>query len=693
VPTFARSLFQLADLRSAATRRLALAIGSAATLSVALLLAAAPAGAVRTLLGGQEYGIEPHATHEDLFVPNIFGLQYEGGPVMHANAVYAIYWDPAVLRPGDPGSPGKYQGDWQKLINSFLEGVASESGTLGNVFALTAQYTESGGARAAYNTTFRGGYVDHDTYPSDECTDPDQSLNKNFACFTDQQIREELASFITANKLHAGKETIFFMMTPPGVTICIEAGHCSDSSDVKPWGTGTSPEKESYKRSFCSYHSTTAIPGGETALYAAIPWTAGTLGSALKPAHQDGSDCQDGTGIIEEPNQDGLSPEGTYDHALPDILINQIASELIATVTDPMLNGWYEPVSGDEVPDQCRNWFEEPPIVQGSDTVVEHTEAGTYSNQTIGGANYYLNTEFNQAGLYYGYPGLPCELHANVVPSFTAPSPVKSGDLAAFDGNESDITLEQSADATPSSQPLYRATFSWNFGDGSTVSGPGYSESNPSAPLYASVLHSYQYGGTYDVTLTVTDVGGNTASVTHQVTVDGPGPPVKEQASENAGQTTAGSSGSSGSSSTGATGTSAPAPAPVPNPVAADAVVSQSLRNTLRKGLVVRYSVNEQVAGHFEVLLNRAVARRLGIGGAPAVDLPAGYPPELVVAKAILITTKGGRSAVDIQFSKRTAARLGRLSKVSLILRLVVRNAASSSPATTTVLSTVTLSG
>jgi hypothetical protein len=195
------------------------------------------------------------------------------------------------------------------------------------------------------------------------------------------------------------------------------------------------------------------------------------------------------------------------------------------------------------------------------------------------------------------------------------------------------------------------------------------------------------------VTLTVTDVGGNTASVTHQVTVDGPGPPVKEQASENAGQTTASSSGSSGSSSTGATGTSAPAPAPVPNPVAADAVVSQSLRNTLRKGLVVRYSVNEQVAGHFEVLLNRAVARRLGIGGAPAVDLPAGYPPELVVAKAILITTKGGRSAVDIQFSKRTAARLGRLSKVSLILRLVVRNAASSSPATTTVLSTVTLSG
>jgi hypothetical protein len=116
------------------------------------------------------------------------------------------------------------------------------------------------------------------------------------------------------------------------------------------------------------------------------------------------------------------------------------------------------------------------------------------------------------------------------------------------------------------------------------------------------------------------------------------------------------------------------------------------LKSALRRGLIVRYSVNEQVAGRFEVLLDRTVAHRLGITGPAATGLPAGTPPSVVVAKAILITTKGGRSTVDIRFSRRTAARLSRVHKVSLMLRMVVRNASPHSPRSTTVLSTVTLS-
>ncbi len=45
------------------------------------------------------------------------------------------------------------------------------------------------------------------------------------------------------------------------------------------------------------------------------------------------------------------------------------------------------------------------------------------------------------------------------------------------------------------------------------------------SPCAASTFHSYQYGGTYSVTLTVTDVDGNKTSVTHEVTVVGPPPP------------------------------------------------------------------------------------------------------------------------------------------------------------------------
>ena len=93
--------------------------------------------------------------------------------------------------------------------------------------------------------------------------------------------------------------------------------------------------------------------------------------------------------------------------------------------------------------------------------------------------------------------------------------------------------------------------------------------------------------------------------------------------------------------------------------------MSRSLRNALRKGLVVRYSVNEQVAGHFEVLIARSLARRLKLGGAPATGLPAGTPPQLVIAKAILVTTKGGHSTIHIKFSKHVAERLKHTHKVA----------------------------
>ncbi len=62
-----------------------------------------------------------------------------------------------------------------------------------------------------------------------------------------------------------------------------------------------------------------------------------------------------------------------------------------------------------------------------------------------------------------------------------------------------------------------------------------------------------------------------------------------------------------------------------------------------------------------------------------------------MIAKAILITTRGGHSTIKIQFGKVTAARLHRLHKVSLMLRMIVHNASSGSPVT--VLSTVVLHG
>lgn len=681
-----------------------------AGLTAALLAFAGPAQAQVVTVEGQQYGVQPHATLADAFSPDPFSqLQYGGGPVMGTNATYAIYWDPAVLRPGDPGRPGKYHGDWQQLVDRFLFDVGANNGSFGNVFSMTPQYTETtNSTRAAYNSTFRGGVVDRDMYPSDGCTDPAEASNKNFACFTAAQVRQEVQNFVANNHLHAGPGTIFFVLTPPDVTICTDtggiAGHCSDSAKADPWQvespTPTLLEEEeeaSYKNSFCSYHgATSTAPPAEPLLYAVIPWVAGTYGASLEqlPIGKNGSDCQDGTGIEQQPNQLELGPDGRPDHGLPDLLINQVAAEQFATITDPTLNGWTEPLSGAEAPDQCRNWFEVPPVVQGSGSPDEHTGAGHFFNQVINGHSYYLNTAYNQAAQYYAYPGIRCELGNNFEPTFTAPNAVNSGDVVGFDGAESDITLEQSADPAPGAQPLYRAIFSWNFGDGTPLlTGPGFSGPNASDPLYASVFHTYQYGGTYQATLTVTDAAGNVAAFSQTITVNGPPPPptgggsgggTPNETPSGPGTTTGKGSGTGSAPPQGPGGT-------IPGPVATAAAGNRSLARALSQGLLVNYSVNEQVAGHFEVLLDSATANRLGIKGRKAVGLPAGSPQSLIIGQAILVTTKGGHSSVRIKFSKRTNQRLRRVHKLKLLLRLVVRNSATQNPQSTTVLSPITL--
>jgi len=635
VTIFARSLQSPIGKRSAVAHGLILVASL-----VSLMLLAVPAGAQVTPIGSPQFGVEPHST--TAFTEPTLPLTYHGGPVMHSNNTYAIYWDPA----------GQYDGDWKSTINQYFQNVgsASESNALDNVYAVAPMYTDSTGGRAAYRSTFRGAFTDSTTpYPGGGCTDP--SASPGFACITDTQLRKELMDFISAHPgLKTGLDTIYFVFTPPGVTVCTDAGtasgHCSDS--------GSSPP--SYENSFCSYHSYIGA-GASATLYAVQPWTAGTLGMAGALSSHAETDCQAGSGTQQDPNQlPGSDTDGDFDAGLPDVIVNEISVEQLATETDPLLTGWYAN-AGNEMPDQCRNWF--APTLGGNAEATTKPKAGTLYNQTIGVKNYYLNMEYDQAALSEDYPGVACIPGVALVPQFTAPNPVASTDVVGFDATASDVSLGATE---------YR----WDFAD----------RSQPATG--ASVFHSFSHGGIYNVTLTVTDGGGHTASVTNPITVSGPAETPPSQGAEGAGQATQTSGGAS----------SAPTPAPssVLRPLAAAAVVSRSLKGVLRKGLVVRYSVNEQVAGHFEVLLNKTIARRLGITGAPAVGMAPGTPAQLIIAKAVLVTTQAGRSTVDIQFPKRTAARLKRLHKVTLTLRLIVRNA-SRTPASTTVLSTVTLSG
>jgi PKD repeat protein len=652
-----------------------LALILTAALFLALLVAAAPAGAIVTPVGGREYGVEPETAAVS---HGATPLGYESGPVVHSNAPYAIYWDP---------KSGTYSGEWQTLISGFLKEAGGASETLDNVFAVATQYRDTTGANVAYNSTFRGAYTDVDPYPtSANCSEPSP-------CLTDAQIRTELTKYISANELPSGLNPasgptpIYFIFTPPGTTVCLEGsgehGHCSTHATAN---------------ALCSYHS--FIPAGGqlpgTVLYAVQPWTAGTDGTVgVTPV--SGTNCQDGSGTLQEPNQivsGGLGPDGEYNAGLADLIINEVADEQIATTTDPLLTGWRNAgAEGEEVPDKCRNDFLGGLLTKLPGTQEEaNTKAWTEFNQIIGGRNYYLNDEFDQAAVYAPYPGVRCINRVNLAPDFTAQNTVRSGDQVTFNTTQSVVDLGI-------------AKYHWDFGDGTSadVNCEGRTPTNGASPQectgssgtgnpnpVGSVVHHYTYGGTYTVRLTLTDDGGNTASVTNSVTAEGSPPPPPPTEPAGSVQTPATTSSSSSSSSSASSSSGGGTPTAIPNPAATASIASRSLRSVLRNGLVVRYSVNERVTGRFEVLLATSVARRIGLHGSPATGLAKGTAPQTIIGRAILVTTAGGHNTVKIQFSKATAARLRRLHNASVMLRLIVRNASAGS---TTVLSTIALSG
>ncbi|HEY1834310.1 MAG TPA: PKD domain-containing protein [Solirubrobacteraceae bacterium] len=701
-------------------------------LSSALALAvAAPAGAVVTEVSGTRVGLQPRSEKlGEPSAPAAFGNE-AGNAVVHGANVYGIYWDPGN------GSTTGFHHEWITDIDTFLQQLGAGSGSLGTIFSSLGQYRDRTNQPAVYATVDKGTYSDTAKYPTAGCTDPNPLVVGQVTCLTDAQIREQLQTFIAREGLPKGMNFIYYVMTPPGVTVCLDAAatHCSDYEvsaleEEQEAEADIEPTSVSYKNSFCSYHSDInpdAAPEGDanTILYAAIPWTAGSSGLAgYVPSafsYVKGVKCQDGgwspingkgenqetrehakepteaetkeeaeaneeqlrkienrrrleSPHIEEPNQEGKGEMGDNSPGLADLIINQIAEEQANTVTDPLLNGWQDS-EGHEVTDRCRNTFASlaGAGIGGALVAEESTEAGTLSNTMIGKGSYYVNN-------VYSLSKNNCTGGVGLIPRFTAPNPVNSSEIVLFDGMESTVGLDQGLTFGPTGPPTKTyATFSWNFGDG-TPEVKGFAPGAPLcetpwlSPCAASIAHAYQYGGTYQVTLTVVDVAGNASQVAHEVTVSGPPAPKP-------GTTTP------GGSSSGAANTAA-----IPAPVAAALIISRSLKKALHSGIEIRYSVNEQVAGRFQLLLSKSIARKLHISGTAATGLPAGTSAQIVLASHVLVTTKGGRSVLVIKLPKSTAKKLSHLKSASLLLRLSVHNASKSSPQTTTVLSKVTLS-
>jgi hypothetical protein len=350
---------------------------------------------------------------------------------------------------------------------------------------------------------------------------------------------------------------------------------------------GTPPQLTAY----CSYHSQVNVGGTEVS-YVVQPWTAGT--SCDEPGLPT---------IAQDP------PPDVLDKAFGARLVSPLSQAEISAIVNPALNGWAGPLGSETEDNQGCS-----PLPRSLDKV------------TLGSSSqnpYYLQREWNNGAALDSDPNTyGCAPGVVLTPDFVVPSSVDQGDVVQFDGRASASTLV-----------IPKQGYAWNFGDGTTATGP-------------SVVHSYAKGGDYTVTLTVTDRGGNVDKLSQVIRVLGgngqavPGLP-----------TTTGGGGGAGSGSGAVLNVHLQ-------------MLPQSLKSVLRRGIAVRVSSNRAANGVATVWITRAAARRAHIktGKAAAVRIGLGT----------VSSVTNGTITLRLHLSPKLAKELRHLRHVTMTVRLAL---------------------
>ncbi len=317
-------------------------IGKAVALAAAVLaLTAAPAPAVVTTTAEGPVSYLPlnqAAPHSAASVPASVPtgeppLLYHGGPVMHSQTSYAIFWAPS----GYP-FPSGYTG----AITSYLKDVAGDSGKASNVYSVSAQYTDGVG-RAAYSDSYGGLVNDPHAFPTTGSCAPYTGAEVFTACVSDENLEAEVEAVAGEQGWPSGLGAEYYVVLPPHVGSC--------------FGTACFDER------FCAYHSYTLT---NERIYANISYSPG-----------DPFGC----GVGEYPNGHA---NGNVDDTL-----SSLSHEANESITDPTLEAWYDE-EGLENGDECRNTpsgEDYGPALGGS--------GGTLFNQAIGAGHYYLQQEWS----------------------------------------------------------------------------------------------------------------------------------------------------------------------------------------------------------------------------------------------------------------------------------------------------------
>jgi hypothetical protein len=313
----------------------------------ALTVCAAPAGAVvtNTPHGRVSYlplnepaagGSAPiHAAIPEGEPP----LEYHGGPVMHSQTAYAIFWAPSGF---------SFPAGYETAITDYLKNVAADSGKSTNVYSVSAQYSDQSGLHATYSDSFGGSVTDSTAYPTSGTCAPYTGLHSESftACISDAKLQAEVDTVVTAQSWPHGLGAEYYVVLPP------HAGSCTDT-------LGT----QCFDKQFCAYHS--FIDSSET-VYANISYSP-----------SDVSAC----GVGEYPN-------GHANGNVDDVL-SSLSHEANESITDPTLEAWFDE-AGFENGDECRNTLDDEDFgapLGGS--------AGALFNQAISAGHYYLQREWS----------------------------------------------------------------------------------------------------------------------------------------------------------------------------------------------------------------------------------------------------------------------------------------------------------
>ena len=274
---------------------------------------------------------------------------------------------------------------------------------------------------------------------------------------TNAQIGTELANQVGAGHLPTPEtdasgtpDTVFVVNFPPGVTI--------DLSGAKSG------------QQFCAFHASKVIGTAHTP-YVVLP---DFNNASFKLGCSDGNYIHGQTGFLSL----------TLLHAKTNPLLSETNGVLGAPAA----------------------WF-----TSGLGGIGDICGAPVLTTNTIGADTWYVNKAWiNNQAACVGTPNF-----GTPTATFSGPTTTAAGQPASFDGSTSSTPSQNHGTTVATGNTSYKhltagiASYSWDFGDGSTGSG-------------AQVSHAYAHGGTYTVALRATDnLGFVSDPATQQVAVAG----------------------------------------------------------------------------------------------------------------------------------------------------------------------------